>query len=256
MRKRILYLTIFFIFIIFLFLNLKSTRYTGYDFSVKKEEISNFKKIKEFYIRYYNYKKLVDKIIYNSETKEEKIIKISKWVYLNINKIKNDEVVVDSHPWTIVERKLGTGDQFSDILSVLLVINKTDSFFISNINNEANLTFFKHKQKWSIIDAYYGVYFLNNNKEFCSLDEHKKNKCNLVHLKFKVITDDKINKIFFDKNFKSLRDIQEYYNLMLKEIPSGQDIEKTNIYLRGGRSYVQKPLHRLIYQIQKYLKII
>ena len=56
---------------------------------------------------------------------------INKGIF-HINKIKNDEVVVDSHPWTIVERKLGTGDQFSDILSVLLVINKTDSFFKSS----------------------------------------------------------------------------------------------------------------------------
>ena len=92
------------------------------------------------------------------------------WVYKNIKKISKNEDVVDSHPWTIIERKIGKSDQFSDILSVLLVHNDVDSFFSSKINNIKHpITFFKFNNYWSIIDPYYGVYFLNKENTFSSL---------------------------------------------------------------------------------------
>ena len=37
--------------------------------------------------------------------------------------------IVDHHPITIIERRLGIDEQFSDILSVLLVYADIDSFF-------------------------------------------------------------------------------------------------------------------------------
>ena len=256
MKKKILYLFVCIILIIILFLNFKGSRYTGINYSIKEEKISNFKKIKEFYIRYYNYKKLVKKITVDIKNEDEKIIKISKWVYLNIKKKTKDDLVIDSHPWTIVERKIGVKDQFSDILSVLLVVNDTDAFFMSKIDTIGPLTFFKHEQKWSIIDPYYGIYFLNNKKNFCSLNEHKENKCTLFHLKYGEISNNEITDIFFDKNFKNYEDLKNYYNFSLNEIPTENDIENMNIYLRGGRSYIQRPINRFIYQIQKYLNLI
>ncbi len=130
MKKKIFYFFIFIIIILVTFLNLKGSRYTGIDYLIYKEKISNFQKVKEFYIRYYNYKQLVKKITYNLEKEKDEIIKISEWIYFNINKKSDKEATIDSHPWTIVERKIGVKDQFSDILSVMLVINKTESFFI------------------------------------------------------------------------------------------------------------------------------
>ena len=62
--------------------------------------------------------------------------------------------------------------------------------------------------------------------------------------------------IIFDKDFKNYNDLNSHYNLIFRSIPSTEDIENTNIYLRGGRSYVQIPIHRLVYQIQKYLNLI
>ena len=259
MKKKIFYFFIFIIIILISFLNLKGSRYTGIDYLIYKEKISNFKKIKEFYIRYYNYKQLVKKITYNLEKEKDEIIKISEWIYFNINKKSDKDEIIDSHPWTIVERKIGVKDQFSDILSVLLVINKTESFFIPKIieyNESDPLTFFKHNDRWSIIDPYYGIYFINNQKEFCSIEEHKKNECTFIHLKHGKISNDKISEIFFDKHFNNYDDLIYHYNLIFGLVPSTEDIENTNIYLRGGRSYVQIPIHRLIYQIQKYLNLI
>ena len=251
MRKKLFYSSLVLIFMIIIFLNMKGARYTGYNYSIQKEELSNFKKIKEFYDRYFNYKKLVSEITYDLKEERDQILQISRWVYLNINKKKNNELIVDSHPWTIAERKIGAKDQFSDLLSVLLVMNDNDSFFKSKINNFGPLTFFKFENKWSVIDPYYGIYFLNDNNQFCNLAEQKLNKCNIFHLVFEEITDEETDKIFFDKNFNSYGEIKEYYFSIFKLLPSKKDIENINIYSRGGRSYIQKPIHRLIYQIRK-----
>tara|TARA_B100000787_G_C16194485_1_gene299762 strand:+ start:1194 stop:1961 length:768 start_codon:yes stop_codon:yes gene_type:complete len=252
MKKKIFYsVTIFFLISCILFLGTESKRFTGYNYLVTGENITNLKKISDFYQRYNNYKKLVKKINSNNE-KRNKIIDVSTWVYDNIKKISVDDVIIDSHPWTIVERQMGARDQFSDILSVLFIYSNIDSFFKMSFGQIYHpLTFFKNNNNWSIIDPYYGVYFLNDRNQFCNLNEHKSKKCFFFHLEFGKISNDVLSKIFFDKNFKNLIELNNYYNLLFEAFPNALEIKNTNIYLRGGRSYVQKPTHRLIYELQK-----
>jgi hypothetical protein len=95
------------------------------------------------------------------------------------------------------------------------------------------------------------VYFLNDRNQFCNLNEHKSKKCFFFHLEFGKISNDVLSKIFFDKNFKNLIELNNYYNLLFEAFPNALEIKNTNIYLRGGRSYVQKPTHRLVYELQK-----
>jgi hypothetical protein len=258
MKKKILY--IFFIFLAssIIFLNIESIRYTGINYSLTTEKITNLQKITDFFERYNNYKKVVKKINSNSDKeKDNKIINTANWVYSNIKKISDGDNIIDSHPWTIIERKIGVSDQFSDVLSVLLVFNNIDSFFRSTFNGKGHsLTFFKDKNDWSLIDPYYGIYFLNNKNQFCNLKEHKSKKCFFFHLEYEIIKKDNLNKIFFDKNFKDLNEFKNYYNLLFENIPSSKEIDNINIYERGGRSYVQKPFHRFVYQIQKSLNLI
>ena len=82
-----------------------------------EEKISNYKKIKDFYIRHKNYENLVKDITQGINNKEIEIKKISLWVYENIQKVPKGEVIIDSHPWTVVERRLGVDEQFSIISS-------------------------------------------------------------------------------------------------------------------------------------------
>lgn len=260
MKKKILYfLLIFLIFILLLFLFSKSPRYTGINYSVIDKKISNFQKINELFERDKKYKTLVKKINNNEKNKNNKIIKTSRWVYKNINKINYDvqDDIIDSHPWTIIERRMGVEDQFSDILSVLLIYNNINSFFIEKFNGvNYSFTLFEHEKKWSLIDPYYGIYFLNKKNQFCSLKELKNKNCNIYHLEHGIVSKNLINKIFFNKNFKNMNELQNYFQFLFEDLPSSTKINNTNIYKRGGRSYVQKPLHRLNYQIQKSLNLI
>ena len=188
MKKKALYFFIISITVVLLiFLNSKGKRYTGINYSVFDEKISNFQKINDLFERDQNYKELIKKINDNEINEKKKITNISKWVYQNIRKINYDidDDIIDSHPWTIVERRMGVADQFSDILSVLYVYDEIDSFFISELNSKKHpLTFFKYNNKWSLIDPYYGVYFLNDEDEFCKLYEHKLKK--MFFLSFRI----------------------------------------------------------------------
>lgn len=256
MKKKIIYIVIFFLFSSLIFLSFKGTRYTAINYKISEEKISNYKKIYDFYKRYNNYKKLTKEISKNLN-ENEKVIEISKWIFFNIKKANVNTKIVDSHPWVIIERKIGNQDQFSDLLSVLLFTENIDSFYIHDQNNIIHpLTFFKLNQKWSVIDPYYGFYFLNKNNNFCSIEEHKIKKCFIRHFNEGNIKDIKVSKDFKNKNLTTINDLNEYYFTVIEQAPSSNDIENTNKFLRGGRSYIQKPLNRLIYQIQKLLNII
>ena len=101
MKNKFLYIFFFLILLTLFFLNMERSRFPGINFIVSEEKISNLKKIKEFYKRYNNYKKLVETITVDLHEYDQ-IIKISEWIYLNINKRKINDITVDSHPWTIV----------------------------------------------------------------------------------------------------------------------------------------------------------
>ena len=254
MKKKLYLVSFLIIFFSIVYLNSDGYRYTGINYVVKEYKISNFQKLSEFYERHINYKKLTKEITYKSKNQQERIIDISTWVYKNIKKISIKDDVVDNHPWTIVERKIGSAGQFSDILSVLLVHDDIDSFFSTKTTNHS-ITFFKYNTEWSIIDPYYGIYFTNTKKSFSSLEEIKDNDSIMQHLVFDKITSKNLNEIFFDKNFKNIQELNDYYKILLLKIPSSKIINDTNIYERGGRSYIQKPLHRILVQLKKLLKI-
>lgn len=252
MKKKILYSSILLLIVLcIIFMTNQGTRYTGINYIVVEERVSNFKKITDFYERYRNYKKLIEKINLD-KGKDNKVINTATWIYDNIEKISDNETIIDSHTWTIIERRMGVNDQFSDALSVLLVFNNTDSFFRSIFNGKGHpLTFFKHKNYWSLIDPYYGVYFLNKQNQFCKLKNLKNKNCFFFHLKFGEINKNHLGKIFYDKKFNNLKNLEDYYNFLFKDLPKSKEIDDTDIYKRGGRSYVQKPLHRLVYYLQK-----
>jgi hypothetical protein len=257
MKKKKLYITFFLIiFFSIIFLSSKSYRYVGINGSINKIEISNFKKISEFYKRHLNYKELVKKIIYNSKNENEEIIDLTTWVYKNIKKISKKDDIIDIHPWTIVERKLGLPDQFSDILSVLLVHNNIDSFFIRKFTDIIHpITFFKYDNQWSIIDPYYGIYFFNDKNSFATIEENKNGSLNMQHLTLGKVTTKNLDTIFFDKNFKNIKELNDYFNNLFLEIPSSKIINEKNKYKRGGRSYIQKPIHRILEQLRRFFNI-
>jgi hypothetical protein len=251
MKKKIIILLIIFSSLIIFYLNSDGVRYTSINYEVSSKKVSNYQKIKDFYFRHQNYEKLVNKILFKNKETISDVEKISVWVYKNINKISDNDIVIDSHPWTIIKRKIGTSDQFSDILSVLLVHNNIESFFTDlEINNRHPLTYFNYNNKWSIIDPYYGIFFRNNKNEFSSLNDLKNSNWKIFHLEHGIVNDKNCKIIF--KNFKKtcIQEMNTFYLKLFLNILSEKKINKTNIYERGGRSYIQKPFHRIIFHLK------
>ena len=249
--KYIFFAIILFIFISVIF-NTDTTRKIGINYEVYQYDIPIFLKIFDFYNRHFNYKYLVKDINVNLNNKEDVIINTTKWVHRNIKKIPLGVDIVDHHPLTIFERRLGLHSQFNDLLSVLLVYSNIDSFFIKKkyTQDSYSATFFKINDYWSFIDPYYGIYFINHNGDFASIEDIYSENWVLVNLNKQKIEFLNISKIF-DNKFQNYDDVKNFYINLLAGIKTSNQIDNINLFDRGGRSYLQQPINRLRYEISR-----
>ena len=245
-KSKIFFLLIALLISILIGLNKTSSQFIGINYKVTEYEIPLYLKLYDFYGRHLNYGYLVSKITKNINDDEDKVINLSKWVYKNIQKIPQEVEIIDSHPITILERRLGVRDQFSDLLSVLIVYAGIDSFFWINNNDELKsaLTYFNLNGEWSLVDPYYGIIFLNLQGELATISELKKSNWEIYSLEMESININNF-KFYFNNNFDSIDQIKEYYAKQFYEAPSQEIISLTNKFDLGGRSYVQSPLGRL-----------
>ena len=254
-KKKFIFLFVLIFFLtIFIIANKETTRSIGINYQVTEYQIPIYLKILDFYNRHYNYKYLVNKINKNIDNEKDIILTTTKWIKNNIKKISAGVDIIDNHPITIIERRLGTDDQFSDLLSVLLIYSNIDSFYISTFNkNWHPLTFVKFNDYWSIIDPYYGIYFYNKEHLFASIEDIKNDKWQMSNLEFEKI--DRLNfKNIFGKKFNDYDEVKNYYDNIFYYLPSSSDIDNTHIFYRGGRSYTQNPLGRIRYKIYNMIK--
>ena len=112
------------------------------------------------------------------------------------------------------------------------------------------LTLFKENNYWSVLDPYYGIYFINEKETFASIEDLKTTNWHIVNLNSQKINSLNISDIYLGK-FQNYDEVKNYYSELFTDIQSSQEIDDINIYNRGGRSYVQKPLGRLKFEIYK-----
>lgn len=252
-----IFLTIFLLFLILFFFLLKqeTTRSISINFTNYEYKIPVYVKLFDFMQRHLNYKYLVDDINKDHKNDRNKVINLSKWIFKNIQKISpSDNIdIVDHHPLTIVERRLGKSDQFSDILSVLLVYSNIDSF--SMVFDNHTLTFFNIDNRWFFLDPYLGIFFINDEKDLVDVDDIKQKNWKLSNLNLVEINTINFNdmKKNFNKKFDNLDQLKVSYQKIINQIPSSDKIDNKNRYERGGRSYVQDPIGRIKYEIYKKL---
>jgi hypothetical protein len=78
-------------------LNMKVTTKQGIDYKVSTLRIPLYLKVLDFFDRHFNYKWLVQRIIGNSGTDKEKVLKIFRWTCENIKKVPDGYPVIDDH---------------------------------------------------------------------------------------------------------------------------------------------------------------
>ena len=254
-KKKLILLSVLILLItIFFIANKNTTRFIGINYKVSEYQIPIYLKILDFYDRHYNYKYIVKNINKNVNNERDIVLNTTKWIKKNIKKIPEGIDIIDHHPLTIIERGLAVNDQFSDLLSIFLVYSDIDSFFISKFNNVGHsLTFFKINDYWSIIDPYYGVIFTNIDDFFASIEDIKSGKWQISNLEFEKI--DRLNfKDFFENKFNNYEEVKHYYEEIFYYLSTSKEIDNTNIFYRGGRSYIQNPWGRIKYIIYSMVK--
>jgi len=252
--KYIILIILIFFLLFFFIANIKTTTLIGINHKVTEFQIPIYLKIINFYHRHYNYKYLVKEINKNIDNEKDIILNATVWIKKNIKKIPKGVDIVDNHPLTIFKRRLGSDDQFSDLLSVLLVYSNIDSFFISKLEkNSHSFTFFKIDDYWSIIDPYYGIFFTNNKHFFAPISDLKNGVWQISNLEFEKINRTNF-KNTFGKKFNDYEEIKNYFDSIFFYIPSSNNIDNTYIFDLSGRSYIQNPIGRLKYEIYSKIK--
>jgi len=248
--KKINYLSLFFlilIFVILIILNKETSRKIAINYDKFEYKIPVYLGVFDLFNRHFNYKYLVKQINVNQNNKENIILNTAKWVNQNIQKIPEGVDLVDSDPLTIVKRRLGEQYQFSDILCVFLIYLNIDVYFFNSIDP---LTIFKVNNVWSVLDPYYGVYFINENENFASIEELKTSKWEIVNLDSQKINLLDIQDTFF-QNFQNYDQVKEHYQKVFNDIKSSKQLDEMNIFDRGGRAYIQNPFNRVRYEVHK-----
>ena len=257
MKNKLFFLLILILLSSIVVLNKTSTQLIGINFKVSEYEVPLYLKLYNFYGRHLNYDTLINRITKNSQSNQDKVIHITKWLNNNIQKLPKEVDIVDSHPLTIIERRMGTEDQFSDLLSVMLVYAGVKSFFLNTKNNKSieALTYFELNGNWSIIDPYYGIMFLNSKGKMASLRDLKESNWNLFTLDFEPINMKNFKNIFNNK-FDSFEKVKESYMTQISSAPSKEVILLTNKFDLGGRSFIQNPFGRLQFLFSRLRKDI
>lgn len=213
---------------IFILLNLSVTTRQGIDYKLNSIKIPLYLKTLDFFDRYYNFKELVKRIVKNTDSDEEKVMKIFLWTYNNIKKAPQGLPIVDDHIWYTIVRGYGVQDQFQDIFTTLCNIAGIDAFFSEIYTEDKSraiiISFVKIQRKWHVLDAYRGVYF--KDKQGRLADIGSKNEWLIATL-------------------DGQPDIN--YTPYLKNLPTIKDIGLS-------RSNTQSPLNRLLFEIKKILR--
>lgn len=165
----LIFMTIFFV------LNIEVTTRQGINYKVQTLRLPLYLKILDFYDRHFNYKWLAVKITKGKLAEEEKVMAIFKWTVENIADQPKELPVMDDHVWHIIVRGYGVHDQFSDVFTTLCNYAGFDAFFAKiynkNKTSRISFSFVKINDRWRVFHPYNGVYFINKEGQFASVED-------------------------------------------------------------------------------------
>jgi hypothetical protein len=96
-----------------------------------------------------------------------KAIKILDWVKANLRKNPIGLPIIDDHPFSIIIRGYGVGDQFEDVFTILCTYAGLESFYMPfrNKQNEVYyISFVKIADRWIPFSAYFHFFVSKNGK--------------------------------------------------------------------------------------------
>lgn len=239
-RIRILLFVIVIFTCLVLFLNLNVTTRQGINYQWHTIEVPLYLKVLDFFDRHYNYQWLVRRIIGNSKTDEEKVLRVFKWTYENIKKAPEGYPIIDDHVWHIIVRGYGVDDQSSDVFTTLCNYTGIEAFynlvFTKDRSSRIYLSFTKVDRGWVIFDPYRGIYFKNRQGDLADIEE--------------IIKGDWVE--------NNIDTVAQEPTLLFKKSDFDYSVYLGNLTFIAGmglkRGNIQSPIKRLKYEINKWLR--
>lgn len=214
---------------VLIILNIPVITRKGVNYNWSEIKIPLYLKILDFFDRHYNYKELVRNIVIESNTDEDRIMKIFEWTYKNIRKVPEGYPIIDDHVWHIIVRGYGASDQASDVFTTLCNYAGRDAFFCYIFSDDKSsripLSFVKLNSRWYVFDPYTGAYFRNNNGDIANINEIR-----MGNWKLKSLAD----------SITGYPDYKKYIINLPISIKQGL-----------SRANIQSPLRRLIFEFNK-----
>lgn len=215
-------------------LNIKVSSRQGINFVVHTIKAPLYIKIIEFFDRDYHYKELVKRVCRKCSSDKDKVLVLFEWTHQNIKRdIPEGWPIVDDHVWHIIVRGYGARDQFSDVFTTLCNYAGVDAFFTwvytPDRAKRIPLSFVKIREKWTIFDPYHGVYFKDEQGRLADIETIKSKNVWLTER--------------LDKE-KPIINYAIYFN----NLPSIKRMEL-------GRSNIQSPLRRTLFEVKGWLKV-
>lgn len=214
------------------FLNIRVSTSQGIDYKSHSVALPLYLKVLDFFDRHYNYKNLMNKIVYKTDDQRVKALKILTWTCANIRKIPQGFPVIDDHVWNIVIRGYGTAEQACDCFATLCNYAGMNSFwgwvYPQGGGRAEPFCFAKINNRWCLFDPQRGAYFENTKGDFSCVEE-------IIQGQYSVINLYAQNGAYFD------------YSLYFNNLPQ---VEKSGL----SRPSIQSPLNRLMFECKKRLK--
>ncbi|MBF0216705.1 MAG: hypothetical protein HQL30_06910 [Candidatus Omnitrophica bacterium] len=147
----------------------------GIDFKVTEKKIPLYLKTLDFIDRHYNYSNLVSGITKPGGTVDEKVMDIFKWTFVNIRRQPTSLPTVDDHPWHIIVRGYGAGEQYSDVFTTLCTYAGAPAYFILVKSRDGSRRYpfsvVRMNGRERVFDPYNGVYFVSGNGEQAGIED-------------------------------------------------------------------------------------
>ena len=217
--------------------NLPSSIQVGVDGHYRLVHMPLYVKWTQFLARHYEYARLSKEITSGCKTDEQKALAILNWTRENLKDVPAGMPVCDDHILYTIIRGYAVPEQFQDVFTTLCSYAGMpafwDKFYDKGHKVSYYLSFVSISGKWRVFDAYYGKYFRKDGGEIASVEDILNNPS--------LLRGGGIDQIVI--RGVPYRDF--YYNINLEQIRKGITL----------RPYRQMPLHRMIYEMKKMLKL-
>ncbi len=223
--------------VIFIFTTNSVTK-QGINYKFHAIKIPLYLKLHNFFDRHMNYGWMVNQIVNNKMTDQQKAEAIYDWTTRCILRQPSQLPIVDDHVWNIIVRGYGVDEQMADVFATLSNYAGLKSFFMTcegvkgSSPGNVVLAAVYFDGAWHLCDLYHQTVFLNKQNKWASISELASSDWKDISI---VQSLQRQNNISYQNYFKKLNEI-DYDHLHRWHRSALQDpLSRFRFFLKDGK---------------------